>query len=641
MGDERVGAVRAGMSGDLHERASLLMPGGVSSPVRSFGAVGARPMHVVRGSGCELTDADGNVYVDLICGWGAAIAGHAHHAVCGAIADRVRDGWTHGLSHPLEADLAERVAGRVPSVESVRFVNSGTEAVMSAVRLARASTGREVVVRFEGNYHGHADGLSGSSGGGGRPGVPRAVSGASVAVPYNDADALARAFDRLGDSVAAVVVEPIAGNMGLVPPEAGFLEAARRLATDRGALLIFDEVMTGFRVHAGGAQALLGVRPDLTAFGKIIGGGMPVGAYGGRRDLMELVAPSGPVFQAGTASGHPLGMAAGIATLDLLTPEAYGRLSWLTDLLAHGLGAVVSGSCVPSSVRSVPGMVGVFFGVGRVRDRAGASAADGEMYARFFRGMLRRGVLASDNSSAHRRSAALVIPEINGERVARGTRLVASPNCTTAIALTAVGGLVREAGAASLEIASYQAVSGAGLGAMRALLGETEDAIGGLAARPRWLAEPAAFNAFPHESAVDEATGMSAEEAKFVAEAPLVLGDSGLHAAATCVRVPTLRTHTVAIRVRVRRSICGHRARAAIGRASGVRLVENGPSSHDAAGGCGVLVGRVRVEEDPSASRRGGPGGTVVRLIAAGDQLLKGAAWNALQNAALLVRADR
>ena len=363
-------------------RASALMPGGVSSPVRSFGAVGAEPLHIERAEGCTLWDTEGRAYVDLIGGWGAAVLGHAHPEITRVIGARAALGCCPGLTSPGEIDLAERVVERVPSVESIRFVNSGTEAAMSAVRLARAATDRAVVIRFSGNYHGHADGLLGGAGSDG------------LVLAYNDAAALGEAFDRQGVRIAAVLVEPIAGNMGLVPPEPGFLEEARRLASEHGALLIFDEVMTGFRVHRGCAQSLLGVRPDLSVFGKVLGGGLPIGAYGGRRELMDRVTPSGPVYQAGTFSGNPLTMAAGSATLDLLTPSDYARLDALTRRLAAGLREVAAErGAHPLTVHDATGMVGLFFGVSRVRDRADAGEADHAGYARFFRAMLRCGVL--------------------------------------------------------------------------------------------------------------------------------------------------------------------------------------------------------------------------------------------------------
>ncbi|MGP1272040.1 MAG: glutamate-1-semialdehyde 2,1-aminomutase [Phycisphaerales bacterium] len=385
----------------LHKRASAVIPGGVNSPVRAFSAVDADPLHIVRGEGPYLFDADGNRYIDLVGGWGAAILGHAHPAVNAAIRTQARLGTSYGFSNPLEAQLAEHIAHRVPSAEAVRFVNSGTEAVMSAVRLARAATRRDLIVRFQGNYHGHADGLIGDTGSGALtlnihsvPGVPAAARAGTLALPYNDPTALRAAFSRFGEQIAAVILEPIAGNMGLVLPEAEFLEAVRALTQAHGSLLILDEVMTGFRVARGGAQTLLGITPDLTTFGKIIGGGLPVGAFAGRRDLMHRIAPLGPVYQAGTASGNPLTMAAGVATLDALTPHAYATLHAASRRLAEGLRECFAHSIdAPVVVNSVAGMLGVFFGAHSVRNRDDAQRADHAAYAHFFRAMLARGVL--------------------------------------------------------------------------------------------------------------------------------------------------------------------------------------------------------------------------------------------------------
>lgn len=383
-------------SQQLHDRARRSMPGGVSSPVRAFDAVGGTPRHIVSARGAYLTDADGNRLLDFVGGWGAAILGHGHHAVALAVREQALIGTAYGLCTPLEAELAERVRERVPSVEMLRFVNSGTEAVMSGVRLARAATGRDVVIKFEGNYHGHADGLLGSAGSGpltlgvsALHGVPESATRSTLVLPYNNADALAEAFELYGEQIAAVLVEPIAGNMGLVLPRAGFLESARTLTRRNGALLVFDEVMTGFRVERGGAQVRLGVTPDLTTFGKVLGGGLPIGAYGGRRDLMEQIAPAGDVYQAGTASGNPLTMAAGIATLDRLDARAYERLERHAARAAEGLRRVFGESACVSHAGA---MLGVAFGVASVRDLAGARAADHALYARFFHEMLERGV---------------------------------------------------------------------------------------------------------------------------------------------------------------------------------------------------------------------------------------------------------
>ncbi len=381
-------------------RAARLMPGGVSSPVRAFGAVGGTPRFVRRASGARVWDVDGNELIDLVGSWGAMIAGHAHPAVVEAVERAARDGTSFGMPCEAEAALAAEIADRMPSVERARFVSSGTEAVMSAVRLARAATGREVIVKLEGCYHGHADGLLAKAGSGlatfglpGSPGVPAEASRHTITLPFGDVGAMAEVFERHGASIAAVVLEPIAGNMGLVPPPEGYLESVRTLTADHGALLVFDEVMTGLRVSRGGAQELFGVAPDLTTLGKVIGGGLPVGAYGGRADLMSLVAPEGPVYQAGTLSGNPLGMAAGLATLSLLDAAAYDRLERAGRALEEGLrGALESEWEGPVAVQRVGSMLTAFFGADQVRDFAGASAADHAAFGRFFHAMLGRGV---------------------------------------------------------------------------------------------------------------------------------------------------------------------------------------------------------------------------------------------------------
>jgi glutamate-1-semialdehyde 2,1-aminomutase len=334
-----------GRGAALRARAESLFPGGVNSPVRAYRAVGGEPPIVARGEGGRVWDADGREYVDWVCAYGPLIAGHAHPRVVEALARAAAAGGPYGATTEGEIRLGELVRERMPSIERLRFVNSGTEAAMSALRLARAATGRDLVLKFEGGYHGHADYLLASAGSGvatlslpGSAGVPRAFAATTLLAPYNDLSAVETRFRAHPGGVAAVIVEPVAANMGVVPPAPGFLEGLRRICDREGALLVFDEVITGFRVASGGAQELYGVRPDLTVLGKIIGGGLPVGAYGGRADLMDQVAPLGPVYQAGTLSGHPMVMAAGEATLQLLDAAAYTRLERLGAALEEGLG---------------------------------------------------------------------------------------------------------------------------------------------------------------------------------------------------------------------------------------------------------------------------------------------------------------
>lgn len=381
------------------------MPGGVSSPVRAFGPVGGTPRFIARARGAHLEDEDGRELVDLVGSWGAAIVGHAHPAVVEAIERTARDGTSYGLCSRLEAELAEAIIDRMPWIEMIRFVNSGTEAAMSLVRLARAATGRDLVVKLDGCYHGHADPLLVEAGSGvathaiaGTAGVTGGAVASTLTAPFNDAGAVGALMGRHPGRVAAVMIEPVAGNMGVVPPVPGYLEALRGLCDRHGALLIFDEVMTGFRVHPGGAQGLYGVRPDLTALGKVIGGGLPVGAYGGRAELMRRVAPLGDVYQAGTLSGNPLAMAAGLATLNLLDAAAYGAIEEAAGAIEAGLRGAMGGRGV---VQRVGAMLSPFFGVedggggdggGGVHNFAAARAADQAVYARFFHAMLARGV---------------------------------------------------------------------------------------------------------------------------------------------------------------------------------------------------------------------------------------------------------
>jgi glutamate-1-semialdehyde 2,1-aminomutase len=383
----------------LFTRAQQILPGGVDSPVRAFKSVGASPLFIRRASGARIEDVDGNRYIDYVMSWGPLIHGHAPRGLVKALAAATKNGTSFGAPSPLEVELGDRVRALMPALERVRFVSSGTEAAMSALRVARAATGRDRILKFEGCYHGHADSFLVKAGSGAltlgtptSPGVTRATSADTLVGAYNDVDSVHRLFDAHRGQIAAVIVEPIAGNMGLVPAADGFLHALRDITRAAGALLIFDEVISGFRAAAGGAQALAGVSPDLTCLGKIIGGGLPVGAYGGRADLMELVSPVGPVYQAGTLSGNPLAMTAGLWCLKNLSPRLYKSLAALGARLAAGLAAAARDAGVALQVNAFGSLLTPFFTDRPVRDFASATSANTDQYARFFRAMLTRGV---------------------------------------------------------------------------------------------------------------------------------------------------------------------------------------------------------------------------------------------------------
>ncbi len=387
-------------SREIFDRSQEYMPGGVNSPVRAFGAVGGQPLVIARGEGPYLYDVDGNRYIDYVCSWGPLILGHAHPAVVEAVQRAAERGTSYGAPTEAEAELAQLVVEAVPSIEMVRFVNSGTEATMSALRLARAYTRRDKVVKFEGCYHGHADGLLVQAGSGvatlglpDSPGVPASYAQETLVARFNDDAGVEALFERYGEEIAAVIVEPVAANMGVVPPLPGFLASLREITERAGSLLIFDEVITGFRLSYGGAQSLFGVTPDLTCLGKVIGGGLPVGAYGGKRRIMEMVAPLGPVYQAGTLSGNPLAMNAGLATLKALRADGfYERLEAAASRLAEGMARAAEKVGTPVQTNRVGSMMTFFFNDAAVADYESARRSDRERYARFFHGMLERGV---------------------------------------------------------------------------------------------------------------------------------------------------------------------------------------------------------------------------------------------------------
>ena len=384
----------------LYQQAASLMPGGVNSPVRAFGAVGGTPLFIERGEGAYLFDADENPYIDYVLSWGPLILGHAHPSVVRALGSAVARGTSYGAPNAYEIELAALVQEMMPAVEMLRFVNSGTEATMSALRLARAFTGRERIIKFAGNYHGHADMLLVDAGSGvatlgllNSPGVPAAAVAGTLSARFNDLNSVKELFAQFPDSIAAVIVEPVAGNMGMIPPATGFLQGLRDLTAEQGALLIFDEVMTGFRVHPGGAQTLYGITPDLTALGKVIGGGLPVGAYGGKREIMEMVAPLGPMYQAGTLSGNPLAMVAGIETLrGIQDPAVWQRFAELGERLDAGIKTAADEAGVPIFQTRVGSMQGLFFTETEVVDYDTAKTCDTERFGRFFHAMLEEGV---------------------------------------------------------------------------------------------------------------------------------------------------------------------------------------------------------------------------------------------------------
>jgi glutamate-1-semialdehyde 2,1-aminomutase len=387
-------------SQEIFRRASDVLVGGVNSPVRAFRAVGGDPIIVDHASGAHLWDADGNEYIDYVCSWGALILGHSHPKIVQAIAEQARRGTSYGMPTELEVELASRIREALPSCEKVRFVSSGTEATMSAVRLARAATGRDLIVKFEGCYHGHSDSFLSEAGSGlatlgiaACPGVPQALAALTLNAPYNDIESVEKLFDQNRGKIAAVIVEPIAANMGVVPPAEGFLHGLRDLTTRHGALLIFDEVITGFRLCYGGAQTLFDITPDLTTLGKIIGAGLPVAAYCGRRELMDQVAPLGPVYQAGTLSGNPLAMSAGIASLDLLAaPGFYDSLDAQAKRLGDGIVVALWETGTPATAVRFGSLLTLFFSREPVSDYAGAKKCDTKRFAAFFQAMLERGV---------------------------------------------------------------------------------------------------------------------------------------------------------------------------------------------------------------------------------------------------------
>ena len=392
--------MRRERSSHLFEKAQSYLPGGVNSPVRAFGAVGGHPLFIKRGQGARIYDEDGNEFIDYVCSWGPLILGHAHPKVVEALKQAIEHGASFGAPTELETTLAQMICDALPSMQMVRFVNSGTEATMSALRLARAFTGRNRILKFAGCYHGHHDSLLAQAGSGlatfgipNSPGVPPSYTQETLIAPYNDLESVERIFENHAGEIAAVIVEPIAANMGVVPPKSGFLQGLRQVTEENGSLLIFDEVITGFRAAYGGAQSIYGVVPDLTCLGKIIGGGRPVGAYGGKREIMEMVAPKGQVYQAGTLSGNPLAMTAGRETLKILSaPDTYVQLEERSSHLADSLSRAAAKAGVPVFISRVGSILTVFFTNGEVVDYESALSSDVDLYARFFHGMLAEGI---------------------------------------------------------------------------------------------------------------------------------------------------------------------------------------------------------------------------------------------------------
>lgn len=387
------------MNAELFERAKKVIPGGVNSPVRAFGAVGATPLFISSARGAKIYDSEGREYIDYVLSWGPAILGHSHPAVVEAIVEAAKRGTTYGAPTEMEIEMAELIVDAFPSIEMVRVVSSGTEAVMSAIRLARGYTGREKIIKFEGCYHGHSDSLLVKAGSGvatigipGSPGVPKQLAELTITVPFNDLEAVKSVAEKESDKIACIIVEPVAGNMGVVLPKEGFLEGLREITQRHGILLIFDEVITGFRLTYGGFQNLAGIEPDLTCLGKIIGGGLPVGAFGGKREIMEKLAPTGPVYQAGTLSGNPVAMAAGIATLKILREGkgGYERLEQMTANLCKKMQELLKN--LPVKTNRIGSMFTIFFTADEVYDYQSAARSDTRLFASYFRGMLSQGI---------------------------------------------------------------------------------------------------------------------------------------------------------------------------------------------------------------------------------------------------------